>query len=279
MVIARVALPVTDLRSKPIRGTLSYEKDPLQETQALYGDPVRVVEDAGDWVRVVVPDQKVFDAEEGWKGYPGFVQKKDLLFSDASPKFNRVVTKKWAELHGNYSLWVPMGTRLEVVREESSKLIVRLVDGSEAAIEAADTQFSGLGTLLCHLGDPYLWGGLCSFLPAADFRSGIDCSGLSYLYFRLKGIDLPRNARDQYKVAQSIPGSALAPGDLIFKHNLQKGYIDHVMIYFGDEKILESTMLSHSVRIVPIAARLGADVQNMGLEHIFDGNSYSFGRI
>ena len=49
---ARVAVEVADLRKEPRSAGSPLAHDPLQESQLLYGDRVRVLEIRGDWARV-----------------------------------------------------------------------------------------------------------------------------------------------------------------------------------------------------------------------------------
>jgi len=89
------------------------------------------------------------------------------------------------------------------------------------------------------LNTPYRYGGLS--------QRGIDCSGLTKKSYEAAGISIPRTSREQAKAGEVIPVSALKPGDLLFFGN--KGRINHVGIYIGDNKFIHASRQSGKVVI------------------------------
>ncbi len=75
---ARVAVPVADLRKEPSPPGPTPDHDPFEESQLLYGDPVRVLEERDGWARVEAIEQQEWTHHERWEGYPGWVQLSDL---------------------------------------------------------------------------------------------------------------------------------------------------------------------------------------------------------
>ncbi|MBW6458212.1 MAG: C40 family peptidase, partial [FCB group bacterium] len=73
------------------------------------------------------------------------------------------------------------------------------------------------------LGASYFWGG--------KTENGPDCSGLVQMCFRIAGISLPRDARQQINVLKKhrVEIEKARPGDLAFFQN-EKGNITHVAI-------------------------------------------------
>lgn len=66
--------PVANLRREPIPFTGIW-KDPLQETQLLFGDPLDILKQEGEWSYVQLPLQQKFDSKTNqWMGYPGWVE-------------------------------------------------------------------------------------------------------------------------------------------------------------------------------------------------------------
>ena len=80
---------------------------------------------------------------------------------------------------------------------------------------------------------PYLWGGKSPF--------GIDCSGFSQLVYKMIGINLPRDARDQAKIGSTLSFiDESQAGDLAFFHNKEDKII-HVGIILKDNYIIHAS--------------------------------------
>jgi cell wall-associated NlpC family hydrolase len=84
-----------------------------------------------------------------------------------------------------------------------------------------------------YLNAPYLWGGKSPF--------GIDCSGFTQMVYKLNGLKLLRDAKQQ-----ATQGTVLnfveeaLPGDLAFFDN-DEGNIIHVGIVLGNNKIIHAS--------------------------------------
>ncbi len=65
----------------------------------------------------------------------------------------------------------------------------------------------------------------------------LDCSMFVKLVYNELGIDLPRTAREQFKVGKIVPKDQLMPGDLVFFMTRGK-YPSHVGIYLGNNKFM-----------------------------------------
>jgi cell wall-associated NlpC family hydrolase len=98
-------------------------------------------------------------------------------------------------------------------------------------------------------GKPYQWG--------AEGPNAYDCSGLVLASYLSVGVSLPRVADDQYMATsgQSVPVSALLPGDLLF-YGTNPGVptsIYHVAMYVGNGNMVQAPDYGIPVQVVPVA--------------------------
>lgn len=102
------------------------------------------------------------------------------------------------------------------------------------------------------LGTKYVWGGTSP--------DGFDCSGLMQYTFGKFGIKLPRVSYDQMGVGQAVGMKGLRPGDLVFfdTEASHKG-ADHVGMYIGGGKMIDSPRPGKSVEVVDISQGYYAD--------------------
>lgn len=95
-----------------------------------------------------------------------------------------------------------------------------------------------------YLKGPYLMGG-------KNRRTGIDCSGLVQMSYRAIGLNLPRDARQQYLGGHLIlpcAAEALLPGDALFFMG-DNGQVDHVALHVGRGRAIHSTRHQKALRI------------------------------
>jgi cell wall-associated NlpC family hydrolase len=234
------------------------------ETQALYGQRVKVIDTAGDWVKVIVSEQPTSRNEEG---YPGWMPLRQLTDSEAAfiPKAcpQAVVKAITAFLYDAPAadrpfLELSFNTRLPIVEEIGAYYVVQTPGDGEKYLPKTEAMLAGgneatvnptgehlVDTANLFLGLPYLWAGVSAF--------GFDCSGFTYSLYGFHGIGIPRDASDQSKSGTAVRRSELRPGDLMFfAYDNGKGRVHHVGMYAGNGQMIHSPKSESSIELTPI---------------------------
>jgi cell wall-associated NlpC family hydrolase len=298
-----VVEPVINLQREPVEEDLPVDaRNDGQETQLLFNEDVLVKETRGSWAYIEAMEQKTFRKNNVWQGYPGWVRMENIRARHIYGEGGRVVVKsRTAPVLSDLSdaakvlLVLSIGTRLEIgpdSLEDSCFCPVFMgagaygwVEKSLLSIEPKPTDYGWTGeeiiaTARLFLGVPYLWGGRSMFMRhCMSLATGVDCSGLANLVFRVHGIDIPRDAHEQSMAAERIGHDALGPGDLIFVAG-GNGIISHVMLYAGGEHCIEAPETGGTVRECTFRDRFGVDLASLqGESPVIHGRSISFGRM
>lgn len=240
--------------------TLSQRRalDLRSDTEALLGDRVVVLRLRPRWAKVVVPSQP---SQKDSRGYPGWVPRRQLT-AVSTPSTSQVatVTGRTAWLRTDDAdarrvIEISFGTRLPVVGRTAGYVRVvapggavrRLASGAVAVHDrgapALPASRAGLvGTARSFLGLQYLWGGLSGF--------GLDCSGLTWLDYRVHGIRIPRDALPQSRHGRRV--STRRAADLLFYAS--NGLVHHVSMYIGNGQMIHAPRTGQPVKIVAFSA-------------------------
>ncbi|WCG84736.1 C40 family peptidase [Pectobacterium sp. A5351] len=104
---------------------------------------------------------------------------------------------------------------------------------------------TAMNKLMSQIGKPYHWGGSSPF-------TGFDCSGLVYYAYKdVVKIQIPRTANEMYHLRDAAPikKSELESGDLVFFRINNRGAADHVGVYLGEGKFIQSPRTGSDIRI------------------------------
>ncbi|CRX39493.1 C40 family peptidase [Estrella lausannensis] len=262
----RVVVPVAELRKRAFIPLQPEWIDRELETQLLLGEDVKLLAEEGDLYFIEAVEQEVFSLERGWEGYRGYIRKDAVCQQVGQGQARGVVlnfnTALYPDKRGLQPLSIlSYGSTVSLCGEEDW-LSVQLDQGRQGWIRreavteserlsAASSGISALSEAKKFLGTRYFWGGRSS--PTAEekpFR-GVDCSGLVHLSYKAIGVNIPRNAHDQFLKAAQIPFGELEPGDLIFSSEKGiEGRIDHVMMAAGQGQLIEAVMSQGIVRLI-----------------------------
>jgi peptidoglycan DL-endopeptidase CwlO len=93
------------------------------------------------------------------------------------------------------------------------------------------------------------------FGKEGPYRTGYDCSGLTWAAYRSAGVNIPRVAKDQYHGTTPVDVTRLLPGDLVFFSTVSTSdwrTISHVGMYLGDNKMVEAPHTGDVVKIATV---------------------------
>jgi len=152
---------------------------------------------------------------------------------------------KIASLAGAEKCTVRKGHKTRCVKAKNDKPET-LADLHKARVQKA--QKTAMNKLMDQIGKPYRWGG-------SSPRTGFDCSGLVYYAYKdLVKFRIPRTANEMYHLRDASPVNTreLQSGDLVFFRTQGRGTADHVGVYVGNGKFIQSPRSGQDIQITSL---------------------------
>lgn len=210
----------------PLRSGPTHRSEML--SQVLFGEKYRILDQVDHWLKI----ETEFDSFSGWidKNHiqhslvkneaSGYVLNRSLLCFKSDN--TRMILEAGCEIYN------PDPERSCFTAGEN--LYTTAKDFSSKHYTATETVAD---TAMRFINSPYIWGG--------RIPSGIDCSGLTQLVFKIHGKRLPRNSWQQAEAGEDIAFiSEAETGDLVFFGN-EYGKISHVGIIISKGLVIHAS--------------------------------------
>lgn len=141
-----------------------------------------------------------------------------------------------------YAKWE--GLAADLVKQLAD--VAPITECAPAATLAQGAAGAAIEFAMKEVGKPYVWG--------ATGPATYDCSGLIMRAFQAAGVNLPRVSREQFYAGGQLPVNQAQPGDLLFYATdpSDPTTIHHVMLYMGDDQMVEAPYSGESVRVRPV---------------------------
>ncbi len=229
--------PVEDLRRKP---SILAER----VSQARMGEVARVIESQGDWSYIRLEH----DGYAGWAHSNSLHVCSESDVKEYQSKCNAIVSSGLAEVWDEQEKpahKIPFATLIHITEEKGAAASIQLPDGRRWNIRSEDVialahrpkaDEKGIAQTLDLIarfaGVPYLWGGRTPY--------GFDCSGLAGTFYAFMGVNIPRDADQQFESGEAVENPA--PGDLVFfgEEDEDGVGISHVGISLGGDLFIHS---------------------------------------
>jgi hypothetical protein len=206
--------------SSPLRKEASDGSEMV--SQVLFGEPVNVLQIQENWIEI----ETYFDGYHGWMDVKHVlaISEKEMRIWLDKLRFAPITVKEILTPWGKQSLYPAsfIGEQNFSIGSFSFVLPEEIAQEKTNAFELAEK----------YLNTPYLWGGKAT--------NGIDCSGLVQSVFRMKGLNLPRDAYQQEEIGIEVDFDDIRNDDVAFFSN-KNGKIIHVGILNENSAIIHSS--------------------------------------
>jgi cell wall-associated NlpC family hydrolase len=211
---------ICNISITPLREEKSQKSEMI--SQLLYGETFEILELSDNWSYIKMN----FDNYKGWIKNNQYVEidQKELKGKVESRYCLDLV--EFVESFDKKLKTIVMGSNVSNAGILNDKFDGNFSNDKKKKEEAVEIALSLINT-------PYLWGGRSPF--------GIDCSGFTQLAYKMIGVNLPRDAKDQAKIGSTLSFiDESQSGDLAF-FNDEEDRITHVGIILKDNNIIHAS--------------------------------------
>ncbi len=205
-------------------------------SQILFGEKYTILDQVDHWIKI----ETVFDNYTGWIDMNHVQQTTDQVVA------NSYILNRSLLCFKSDKTKMILEAGCEVYNPDFEKHTFSVGDhiydtGSDFKKSFLTSTDSLSDTAMKFINSPYIWGG--------RIPSGIDCSGLTQLVYKIHGRPIPRNSWQQSEIGEDIAFiDETKPGDLVFFDN-EHGKISHVGMIISRGLVIHA---SGRVRIDPI---------------------------
>jgi len=210
----------------PLRSGPSHKSEML--SQILFGEKYFIGDQSGKWIKV----ELLFDNYTGWidkdhlqhsvdkDNIKGYVLNKSLLCFKKDK--SKMVLEPGSEIYNP-----DFKNKTFTIGNSIFMTVPEFNNGYISSKESLPD------TAMRFINSPYIWGG--------RIPSGIDCSGLTQLVYKIHGLSIPRDSWKQAETGDNVNFlSDTRPGDLVFFDN-ETGQISHVGMMIADGLIIHAS--------------------------------------
>jgi cell wall-associated NlpC family hydrolase len=210
----------------PLRTGPSHKSEML--SQVLFGETYKIIDQAGKWIKI----------ETQFDNYHGWIDLDHLQHAPAINNEKSFVLNRSLQCYRNDKTKLVLEPGCEIYNPDfkaktfmaGGSVFSTMDDFSNNHILTTDSLSE---TALRFINSPYIWGG--------RIPSGIDCSGLTQLVYKIHGTAIPRDSWQQAEKGETISFiSDARPGDLVFFDN-ETGKISHVGMIFAAGLVIHAS--------------------------------------
>jgi cell wall-associated NlpC family hydrolase len=210
----------------PLRSGPSHKSEML--SQVLFGEKYRVLDQSGCWLKI----ETLFDNYMGWIDQDHLQQTEESVAAKGQVLNRSLLCFR----NDKTKLVLEAGCEIYNPHFENKTFMVGkdlFTANDEFNLSFTETTDSFSDTALKFINSPYIWGG--------RIPSGIDCSGMTQLVYKIHGIAIPRDSWQQAEKGKGIDFiDETQPGDLVFFDN-DRGKITHVGMIFSKGLVIHAS--------------------------------------